>query len=481
VKKCVKKYMKKYLVFVTLLTIIMPLFGAKKDHASEILMFPRPVYYFVEATKNRWSEQITHKQGDRKIAFLITPMFQETRCDECAASYFLLNCKSKISIKSDPALPTDPLPFRDVRSEWLGITDSDFDATFTVAPWQRQAGVVLAYNQDLGSLTSFNFLKYWWLDVSLPILQVQNNLNAQSSSQKVTDALKRNDLNVAKMDNLCRKKTGIGELLVTLGTTVINWDCFTLSYYGGLASAGETRRNEEYLFKPSTGSAGHFAIINGLLCRLPFYECQDNRDSVDFFCSMELRYRMRRNEERVFDLCANPWSRYLLVHRRNDPRTIPAANVLTHCIEVRPGCAFDLATGVSADHNGFGFEVGYNLWATQTEYLKVINPPFCDKATPLMESYGIMGSDATKTASRSTIAYRADDDDVFIPLRRTQLDFNSAAVQGTASNRLFASIFIQGTKKDYDILCAIGGWADWPHNNATLKTYGLWGNISFGW
>jgi hypothetical protein len=97
-----------------------------------------------------------------------------------------------------------------------------------------------------------------------------------------------------------------------------------------------------------------------------------------------------------------------------------------------------------------------------------------------MEMYGIAGS-GTNTASQSTIAYRAADDKVFVPLRRTQLDFNSAAAQGTASNRLFAALFIQGTKKDYDILCALGGWADWPHNNATLKTYGLWGNIAFGW
>lgn len=472
--------MKKYVIFVTLIIRIMPIFGDKRDHTSQILMFPRPVYYFMEATKNRWCRQITHKQGDRKIAFLITPMFQETRCDDCAASYFLLNCKPKISIKSDPINPAEPLPLRDVRAEWLGITDQDFDATFTVAPWQRQTGVVLAYNHDIGSLTSLHFLKQWWLDISLPIIHVQNNLNAQSSSSKVTDALKRSDLAVTKMDNTCRKKTGIGELLVTLGTTVINWDCFTLAYYGGLASAGESRRNEEYIFKPSTGSSGHFAIINGILCRLPFYACQENKDSVDFFCSMELRYRMRRDETRTFDLCCNPWSRYLLVRRQNDPRTIPAANILTHCIEVRPNCAFDLATGISADHNGFGFEVGYNLWATQTEYLKVLDPPLCSHTAPAMEMYGIAGS-GTNTASQSTIAYQAEDDDVFVPLKRTQLDFNSAAAQGTASNRLFATIFIQGTKKDYDILCAIGGWADWPHNNATLKTYGIWGNIAFGW
>ncbi|KKT23784.1 MAG: hypothetical protein UW09_C0002G0049 [candidate division TM6 bacterium GW2011_GWF2_43_87] len=442
-------------------------------------MYTRPAYKFVSATSGSWAEIITHKKGASKTAVQLVPLFQESTCDCKIKSYFLMNCKPQLFVAGDNSPSMLNFDERDVRAEWLGLAPT-FEGTFSVEPWQRQIGAVLNYNQDLGSWIDTTFLKYWWLDVSLPVFQVYNNLNPLGPKD-LLNALKRPELENAKMEGGRKKKTGVGELRVALGTTVLNTDCFTLTYYGAIAFPGETRRCTTYIFRPSTGTNGHMGLVNGLLCRLPFYRCCDRGDSVDFFCSIELDYRFRREEWRVFDLCHKQWSRYLLVRREGDPRTIPAANILTKYVEVCPHNAVDLSAGISIDHEGLGAEVGYNLWATQTEQIKHLNPPRCNKEIHHMEEYGIAGTAPGSSASTSTISKQGPDDTAFVHLHESQLDFCSAAAQGSGSQRVFASLFYQGGGECNNALVKIGGFIDWPHNNSTLKTYGVWGNIAFGW
>ncbi len=470
--------MKRRILILSLVSCTCSLLEAKDNKTSQIIMYTRPAFNFVAASTGAWADIITQKKGCSKTVAQIVPIFQESLCDCHTRSYFLINCKPRISVVGDNAPLTSKLD-RDVRAEWLGL-DPTFEGDFSVAPWQRQVGAILNYNQDLGAWMNSTFLKYWWLDVYLPVFQVYNNLNAQGS-EKVVNAMKRNELEYAKMDNVRRKKTGVGELRVSLGTTVLNTDCFTLTYYGGITSPGESRMHPIHIFQPRTGSNGHWGLDNGLLCRLPFYCCYERGDTVEFFFSIELDYRFRREEFRVFDLCHKPWSRYLLVRQEGDPRTIPAANILNRCVEVCPHSAVDLSTGISVDHNGFGFEIGYNLWATQTEQIKLIDPPHCNKIIHRMQRYGIAGSGKDHSASKSTISKLADDDTTFVTLHESQLDYCSGAAQGSASQRLHASLFYQGGGECFNALVTIGAFTDWPHNNATLKTWGAWGNIAFGW
>ena len=474
------------------LAVLAPLVGAgvitakSSLYTSQTYLLTQPAYQNVGLVLGTWGSLTVKKCGARQSAFRLAPFYQKSRDWPCIAAYFLLDCKSTITIAGDSSASALT---RDVRAEWLELTNSELSSTLTLNPVQRQAGAIITLNQDLQDWFSDSVLSCFWLELDLPILKVKNNIKPCSPSQDVLDAFHRPDLDYAQMTCCTREKKGIAEIKGVAGVHALSDESSSLDFYLGLGAPGESHVKPDYLFNPVLGSNGHWSFIAGLMARFPLYECPAECNRVRWFADMEMHYYFHNHQCRTFDLFHRPWSRYLLL-RPVDPATptkglptmVPAANLFTQRVKVKPHALIDLATGFTVDRGNFSFECAYGLWTHHGEQLEWPNKTCCDQLPLALESYGIADTTpgSLKSASTSTIKeLHPDPDNTFVRLHATDLDLCSGAARGVASNRLQASLSYRRPYCNSAFFLAAGGSVNFPHTNTALQSWLVWATVGY--
>lgn len=445
------------------------------DHTSQMRMLYRPAYQNAAAIWNWWSPVVVHKEGDSRSAVQGLVFYQKS-VDWCkTAGYFLLDCKSHLLVQGDGITPNRD---RDVRAEWFEM-DSTTDTHLTLTPRQEQVSVVMEYNKDLASWIKHSFFAHLWVDVTASFSHVKNGLHPYSADSTLLTQIGRPSLKHARIGNCEFTRNGLAEVMLSLGATFLdNSNDFLLAMVSGIGFPGERHVSSEYIFLPGLGTNGHFTVPTTVLFALPIYVCDERGDMLQFVGTLQHRYYMTRQEWRTFDLtCQRQWSRYLLLRREGEEATIPATQVLTRYVEVRPHSFINVAASFVFSHQGIGAEAGYELWARSDEELRRASQ-CCDPMTYRLEEYGIAGSTKDKSASKSTISERAEDDEFFTTLKESDINYSSGRAPSTGSHRLHAALSYES---DYNILASIGGFFEWPQTNGCLKNYGCWGKISYNW
>lgn len=453
---------------------------------SQTYLFTRPAYQNVGLFLGPWGSLITEKKGTQCCAVQAVPFYQDSRSWPCVSAYFLLNCKPTILIAGDSSANVIE---RDVRAEWLGIQDETLTSTLTLNPKQRQVGAYLSINKDLACNSSDSFFKNCWVELDVPVLQVKNNIHPSSPSKAVLRSFQRTNLDYAQITGCSVKKAGIAEIKGILGFNFLNGNNLTLSWYLGFAAPGEHTVRPNYLFEPVLGSNGHWSFVSGLISRWPFYECPERGDAARWFFDAELHCYFDNYQYRTLDLVNKPWSRYLLLRHVDPtnptqglPGTIPAADIFTQRVKVKPYSIIDLATGFIVEHNNFSFELGYGLWTHHSEQLEWPSKPCCSPMDPIITSYGIADTTAgsLKSASESTIKdMYPDPTGTFVRLNLCDLNLCSGSGQGVAASRLQGAFTFHKCYQDKALLFSLGGAVDFPNVNTALRTWVTWLKIAY--
>jgi len=461
---------------------------AKKEKLSQLYMASRPLHHNLALTSGVWRFAVQEKRGDQVMVAQVVPAFQRSRDWYKNAWYFLSDDKSELSVTNAGTAPD--YGGRDVWATWLGLTDASYNATLSVNPRERQAGVLVTLNQQLCAWTSWDWLRDWWYQIELPIFQVKRDMRLVCSSKiagqadQLYQAFVRPDLEYAHLINGPQKRTGVPCVALILGSTYRAPYGTVVTYAAGFEIPTESKPEIKNLFQPTLGMRGTGAVIADLAIDVPLSDIA--RGETRWYIALRNRFYLSNTQKRTFDLRHKPWSRYMLVHKKGSALYIPAANVLTQRAKIHPYSFFDMISGFSFTSGSFTGEITYGLWAHAKEYI-VIRSPCVEKIEPDYTQYGIMGSDPAYTASASTIVYKADDDTdkdghpTFVTIKDTDIDINSGVYRGGLGQRAHVAVYYRSPDCRGGIFAGIGTFYEWPHTNALLKNWGAWGTVGYEW
>lgn len=456
------------------------------DYSSQSFMFTRPAFNDIAMQQAQWHAYIYNPTGRAGGSLQAYTFYEKTRENDCDdgnefAGYFLPDCKRSLIVAGDNALTTT----RDVRAEWLGIPSPTFSGKLTIDPKQKQYGAVFEYHQKLSTLMPGSLFENFWISAAMPFVVVKNDINLQQTDvvnsgtvagepSNILEAFNQGDWHYAKL-NQEHKRSGISELRFKYGVAFSPKKHIEINFYSLLSAPIGGKQKADYTFNPFLGNNGHWAVGSGVNFQIPL-TYDDASWSFLIFLNAEHQFLIRNKQFRTFDLKGKPWSRYLLLNSADGLSVnVPAVNVLTRRVTVRPDSFVDFSTGLRVTNDGIEVEVGYDLWAHRTERLK-LRKTVCQecKEEVVLSDFGIAGSAPGKSSSASTIATKAADDAVFTPIQSWELDLKSGAGRSALVQRIHAALGIGSLGHSFNGFVNVGGFFEWPNNNAALKRWGFW-------
>lgn len=472
-KKCLA------LLFVFFLT---PTIEAKREVFAHSFMYTKPGYYDVVMEQALWHNIAYNKKGFIRGGLQVIPFFQRSLPLAKNSRYFLMEGKNQLLVAGDN---TDFRLSRDIRAEWLGLPDN-FSGTLCVKPEQKQNGCMLEYHQDLKEWVDIMILRDMYITIIMPVSETKNSINLmQTNITNPQTTFPQNILQAFNQPSWCysritnsKKKVGVAELRVKIGTSYMSEDFFQLNYYSVLAIPTGNKQDGHIMFESVNGNNHHLGIGAGINIQVPL-----NRDTSEFgfcgFLDLESVILIRNKQFRTYDLFDKPWSRFLPMNRPNDlanpidnPTTtnIPGVNLMTQRITAKPFNVVDFALGCRFTTPSIETEVGYGIWGHGNERTD-LNQPFTG-------IFGIAGSAPGKTASNSTIAQKAPDDLDFVPITKFDLNPQSGESYGGFTQRAFVSAGWTHKGIMIDNLLGVGASFDVPFHNSFLQLWKVWVKFS---
>ena len=460
-----------------------------KERTGQSFMFTRPIYHNVAAQRSLFHSFAACKQGNVGGILQIMPMYRKTLSSgkrvRKAARYFFINEKSTLVVKGENAPQSSKL--RDVRAEWFELP-ATFDGTINIKPKQQQFGVWIEYQQNLKRFTDWHWLESLWFDIALPIQHVKNDL--QFSEDFITagttpgptnmrEAFVRDNLKFGKIGP-AKSRVSVAELSIKFGRHFLVRDGFEIDLYSQFIIPTNGPQKPNFLFDPFLGNNRHFGWGSGVNFQLPLNDCIDSYVFA-FFFEIENIMLIRTEQKRIIEIKNKPWSRYLLLHKKDGTMNIPAANVLTRNVTVEPFNYVDLSGGWRWYNNCFEAEIGYSLWMHGSEELTL--------SDSFSEEFGIAGEGTFvnqkgitvgRTASNSTIDCRAPNDvdennnPTFVTIRKRDLDLTKGIARTTLLHRVHVSTGYRITCQNVEGFFGVGGFVEIPSRNTSLASWGIW-------
>ena len=482
--------MKKYLALLLLVFCANIPIHAKRRVFARSFMYTKPGYYDIVMEQALWHDIEFNKKGPLRAGFQAVPFFQQSMSLCKNTQYFLLEGKTELLVSGDANIAD--LEVRDIRAEWINLP-STFRGFLSVNPKQEQRGCFLEYQQDLKNWLDVRFLRDMYIQIQLPVTVVKNNINLRENAvqnpnttfpHNILEAFNQPSWQFSRIDNCQKKKVGVSELTVKVGTSYISEDYFQINYYSVLALPTGNKQNGKTMFEPVNGNNHHLGIGAGLILQVPL-----NRDTTDYafcgFLDIESVILIRNKQWRTYDLFNKPWSRFLLMNVIGATPNVnqPGVNYMTQRITAKPFNIVDFAFGWRLRTRHVEAEIGYGIWGHPSERtnLKIPSPIHIvgqDGTTPVVSNqcavFGIAGSAPGKTASKSTIAFQAPDDDEFVPIQTSDLNWQTGESFGGFTQRALMSLGCVNKGKKIDTLLGVGGSVDVPFHNSLLQLWKVW-------
>jgi hypothetical protein len=475
--------MKKYLPLLLALFFIAPNNGYDRDVYAHSFMYTKPAYYDVVMEQALWHNIAYNKKGPVKGGLQAVPFFQQSMSLCKTAKYFLMKGKTELLVAGDN---TPLILNRDIRAEWVNLP-STFSGLLSLNPKQKQVGAVIEYHQDLKNWLDVMVLRDMYISVQMPVSETENDIHFTQTNvmnpqeqfpQDILQAFDQPSWHYSRITNCQKKRVGVAELRVKVGTSYISENYFLINYYSVLGIPTGNKQNGEIMFEAVNGNNHHLGIGAGINLQAPL-----NRDTSCWalcaFLDLESVILIRNKQHRTYDLLQKPWSRFVQVNlpiiegKPFDPATttnLPGVNFFTQKIYAKPFNVVDFALGWRLKIHSVEGEIGYAIWGHPTERTN-LNTPIC-------QPFGIAGSAPGKTASRSTIAQQAPDDLDFVAITRFDLDRSTGESSGGFTQRAIASLGWVKQGETIDGVVGVGGSVDVPFETSLLQLWKIWGKIS---
>lgn len=438
-------------------------------------MFPRPLTQNLSMTNAFTHSLIDTKVGKNRAVAWLTGAYQQSVHMEGISQYFLFPGLSQLQVAGDgvPSLTYS----RDIRAEFIGLPTT-FQGSFTVNPQQRQAGVFIDFNQDVGAWFNHDLTEGTWVNVTFPIIYVENNLqlsefNVNGTTAAYPATIAQAFSNPTYLFAKIRGKhttTELADLTIRLGRTFLDNKHNVAVTYTTLVFPSESKQNPAYMFSPVAGTNGHFGYGGGTRIQIRL-----NQDPTNFafalFMDLDAVFYARNTQLRTYDLNNKPYSRYLpLIKPGAGPdQLIPGTNVLTLKTQVHPFTFADFSGGVRFISRHAELELSYGIWGRGPEQMN-LRCKF-----PLM--YGIAGvpdpvTNIVGTASQSTISYLAPNDAEFVFIKEGDLDLDSGSSRSAFNHKFQVSFGCKFNNRYAELFVDAGTWVDIPMKNSALNTIG---------
>ncbi len=473
--------MKRHLL-IFVIVLFFPLY-AIKNRFSQTFLFTRPAYQRLDAYESFWENMEFKDDCEPHLNMQVILFGQKSNNRDCDGhhirQYFLMEGKNELSVKGDDVNKFD----RDIRAEWLNLP-STFNGSFTLIPQQKQFGVLVDVRQDLAGCMDSKFFDTFWVGVTVPFVYVQNNLNLEQNFFKaaptkphtILEALANPGFIYNRMFQ-CNSTVGIPEFKVSLGVYFKPLNSLQLATRSGVIFPITNKQNGQIFFEAVKGFNRHLGWESVVNIQFPV-TCNDVCKTL-YYLDISSVYFFSNKQYRTFDLINKPYSRYLLLNDTNGTVNIPAINVLTQRVKVKPFNIVDVSTGFRIKTGGFEGQIGYSLWAHGNERVHLVHP-WKEEFGIAAEPGEVTPSGLPATASHSTIKTLAPTDkdaggsNAFKKITKNDLDFLSGSSRGTVTNNASAAI---GWICDRPHVCGfvgIGAFVEFPMNNAALRQWGGW-------
>ncbi len=452
------------------------------EFTSQSFMFTRPVGQNSVAQDALWHNIVHNKHGKSLSSFHITGIYKRSIEQNKTKKYFLFDGKTVLKIRGDSI--ASELNTRDIRAEWLNLP-ANFSSEITIDPEQKQSGLILEYNFDFKKKFKNSLLEQYSLTISAPLVLVENNINFKefniqnpgttaNSPANATESFSQQQFHYGKIINKQRSTIDIAHIAVKLGTTYMSKNNFQVAYFSQLLFPTAQKDEAHYMFESIAGNNGHIGIGAGAHFQFPINRNNEKCD-ICFFLNLENIFFIRRKHTRVLDLNNKPWSRYLLLNKQNegDNQNIPAINILSQQVIVRPYNMIDATFGWRFKTDRVELELGYNIWGHGAEKLEFENDHTFD------EVYGIAApAGGILSASASSIKTQSAADAAFTPIKKSNLDLKSGASKSTLTHKIQLAGGIIKEGNFIDGTLGLGIFYEVPQKNSALKLWGIWTKIA---
>jgi len=418
-------------------------------------------------------------------SFQVIAAYQMSMCEPDTIQYFLYNFKNSLNVFGDS---NHDYMCRDVRAEWLGLP-SDFRGTMGVNPQQKQLGFTVMYSQDLKRFAEYDFLKRFWLNIAVPIVVIENNMNlTQWGVQNVADVCPKDIVSAFNQScwrfgkiNGRMSRLNVAPIYIQLGGAFLDDGPNQVVSYSTLLIPSGQEDEGKYMFEPVAGYNGHLAFGTGV--NFQFGLNRDNeRFDVCFYLNLEGVFLIRNWHYRTFDLKCKPWSRYLLLTRPGamPGQYEPAVNIFTQRVKVRPYNVVDFAIGFRVKSESFELEAGYSIWGHGSERIECLHKFDCNFgiAGPILP-----GDTKARSACLSTICQQKATPDELLPENQNpkfccvgaaDLDVHSAEAPGALNHKAHLAGGFEHKGQRVDAFVGVGAFYEIPQKNSALKMWGVW-------
>ncbi len=248
--------MKKYLALLSIVFFV-PVQSYDRKVYAHSFMYTKPAFYDVVMEQALWHNIAYNKKGSIKGGIQLIPFFQQSMSLEKNARYFLMKGKTELLVAGDKTSPED-LINRDIRAEWVGLPDN-FTGILSVNPKQKQAGCQLEYHQDLKNWTNVAVLRDMYITMLLTASETHNHINLRQTDvtnpgttfpEDILQAFNQPSWCFSRITNDTKKKVGVAELRIKIGTSYISEEYFQLNYYSILAIPTATNKMVTQCLKP---------------------------------------------------------------------------------------------------------------------------------------------------------------------------------------------------------------------------------------
>ncbi len=451
-------------------------------------LMPRPTNQDAVLMHSLTHNFVSNTEIKNPLALSATVFYEQSTNAKGLARYFFPNNKTELTIRTDvTAGPTD------IWAGDLNIIGKDdpvthdqlpFSSKIKIRPERKHFGFVLQ------GLKKFELFKRFFLQVDVPFVQVEHNVNftefdvvnAAQNHQglpsllggatdarldflivtNATEAFNGPALHHAKIKDGTQKLAGIADINLKIGYEALRGASGYLQLFTNFIIPMGYEPKAEFLFEPLIGNGRHFGLGVGLEGDILIRK--KDRFDITLFGMLDVNYLFEDGELRTFDLKSRgPWSRYILV---TDPdflnlsQFFPAADYLTLRAKITPRVVFNFMTQLACNFHAFDINFGYNLWARSSEKVALKGEPK-------------EGLNIDDNALSIAIPHLGGVAAFNTPLTKDDINLDSAKNPEVVKHTLFSDVRIHGCFHDNPMMYRFGAKYTLSQSNRSTDEWGL--------
>ncbi len=505
-----KKLLYSFVVLCVLCSTAMP-----KTYSNKTFLMPRDQLNNLPMEYTTWHKNLYRKSNTLyNGTFQIVPFYQESDNKSDIGKYFgfdrggTTGIVNQISVdeEGEGALLENGFIIHDHNTG-----GGNLNATYKFDPYQEVFGARLSLNQDLDAILDGLFFR-----INTPIVKVRNDMNittigtdtkqelpgvAEGTEKSFLDYLSGNvanstehnlqaPLNYAKMDSGSHSTSGIADIDVMLGYTF--WEKANSRIAINLAMlipTGKTPKGE-FIFEPVHGCGQHWGLGAGLDYALTLWKTKNK--SIALSIVANYKYLFEGIEKRTLGFNRPDVNKtraqagyYELAGEQGKRGVFPFANVLTQDIRVTPGSMVDAIVNLAFNIKGFVLDLGYNLYAKESELTSLRYLWENDKYAVAGVTYNTSTANGfsvlTAADTSQAYAYEGAQAGTNASINNKDLDFDTITNPSQVTHKIYGALGYQWNKCQYPVMLGIGGSYEFAQNNNALEGWAIWAKTGLSW